>query len=94
MAYLKPPAMVTKIFNNLAMCSTLWDVHTLEVARRNAVDPQRVPVIPLQFEGSLYVVSTRGGIRLGHERPRRGDCATRPEGKLHGVRLTLSPPVT
>jgi hypothetical protein len=52
MAYLKPPAMVTKIFNNLAMCSTLWDVHTLEVARRNAVDPQRVPVIPLQFEGS------------------------------------------
>jgi deazaflavin-dependent oxidoreductase (nitroreductase family) len=60
MVYLKPPARVTKIFNRLAMHSTLWDVHTLEVARRNAVDPQRVPVIPLQYDGSLFVVSTRG----------------------------------
>jgi len=60
MAYLKPSAMETKVFNNLAMHSTLWDVHTLEVTRRNAVDPQRVPVIPLQYEGSRYVVSTRG----------------------------------
>jgi hypothetical protein len=60
MVYLKPPARVTKIFNRLAMHSTLWDVHTLEVARRNAVDPQRVPVIPLQYDGGLFVVSTRG----------------------------------
>lgn len=60
MVYLKPSKRVTKIFNRLAMYSTLWDVHTLEVARRNAVDPQRIPVIPLEHEGSLYVVSTRG----------------------------------
>jgi len=60
MVYLKPPARITKIFNKLAMHSTLWDVHTLEVARRNAVDPQRVPVIPLEHDGSLFVVSTRG----------------------------------
>lgn len=57
MAYLKPPAIETKIFNRLAMHSTLWDVHTLEVARRNAVDPQRVPV---EYDGSLFVVSARG----------------------------------
>jgi hypothetical protein len=60
MAYLKPPARITKIFNKLAMYSTLWDVHTLEVARRNAVDPQRIPVIPLEYDDSLFVVSTRG----------------------------------
>jgi deazaflavin-dependent oxidoreductase (nitroreductase family) len=60
MAYLKPPPIETRFFNKLAMHSTLWDVHTLEVARRNAVDPQRVPVIPLEFDGSLFVVSTRG----------------------------------
>ena len=60
MVYLKPPARVTKIFNRLAMRSTLWDVHTLEVARRNAVNPQRVPVIPLELDDSLFVVSTRG----------------------------------
>ena len=63
MAYLKPSA-TTKVFNNLAnslaMRSTPWDVHTLEVVRRNAVDPQRVPVIPLQHNGSLFIVSTRG----------------------------------
>jgi hypothetical protein len=60
MAYLKPPALVTKVFNKLAMHSTLGDVHTLEVDRRNAVDPQRIPVIPVEHEGSLFVVSTRG----------------------------------
>jgi deazaflavin-dependent oxidoreductase (nitroreductase family) len=56
----KPPARISRIFNKLAMYSTLWDVHTLEVARRNAVDPQRVPVIPLEHNGSLFVISTRG----------------------------------
>jgi hypothetical protein len=60
MVYLKPPARITKIFNKLATYSTLWDVHTLEVARRNAVHPQRVPVIPLEYNGSLFVVSPRG----------------------------------
>lgn len=56
----KPQARISRIFNKLAMYSTLWDVHTLEVARRNAVDPQRVPVIPLELDGSLFVVSPRG----------------------------------
>jgi deazaflavin-dependent oxidoreductase (nitroreductase family) len=60
MAYLKPSAIETKIFNKLAMHSKLWDVHTLEVARRNAVDPQRVPVVPVEHGGSLFVVSARG----------------------------------
>jgi deazaflavin-dependent oxidoreductase (nitroreductase family) len=60
MVYPRPPAKVTKIFNKLARYSTLWDVHTLEVARRNAVHPQRIPVIPLEYDGSLFVVSTRG----------------------------------
>jgi hypothetical protein len=60
MGYLKPPAIETRFFNKLAMHGTLWDVHTLEVARRNRVEPQRVPVIPLEQDGSLFVVSTRG----------------------------------
>ena len=60
MAYLKPRAIETKLWNPLAMRSTMWDVHTLEVARRNAGEPQRVPVIPLEQDGSLFVVSTRG----------------------------------
>jgi deazaflavin-dependent oxidoreductase (nitroreductase family) len=59
MAYVRPAAIETKIFNRLAM-STLWDVHTLEVARRDAKSPQRVPVIPVEHSGSLFVVSARG----------------------------------
>jgi hypothetical protein len=60
MAYLKPSALETKIFNRLAMHSKLWDVHTLEVARRDGVDPQRVPVIPVSHDGDLFIVSARG----------------------------------
>jgi len=60
MAYRKPVALVTKIFNRLAMHNALGDVHTLEVERRDAVDPQRVPVVPVEHEGSLFIVSTRG----------------------------------
>jgi hypothetical protein len=60
MAYLKPRVIETKFFNPLAMRSTMWDVHTLEVARHNAAEPQRVPVIPLERDGSLFIVSTRG----------------------------------
>jgi len=60
MAYLKPAAIEAKIFHRLAMMSTLWDVHTLEVARRDANSPQRVPVIPVEHGGSLFVVSARG----------------------------------
>jgi deazaflavin-dependent oxidoreductase (nitroreductase family) len=60
MAYLRPPAIETRLFNPLAMCSTMWDVHTLAVARRNSGEAQRVPVVPLELGGSVFVVSARG----------------------------------
>ena len=42
------------------MKSTLWGVNTLEVAGRKTGAPQQVPVIPIEHDGTLYVVSTRG----------------------------------
>ena len=84
MSYLKPPALTAKVFNKLAMRSAMWGVHTLEVARRKTGSPQRVPVIPIEHDGTLYVVSTRGeaewvrnvraagALRLG----RKGDFTT------------------
>jgi deazaflavin-dependent oxidoreductase (nitroreductase family) len=60
MTYLKPPALTVKVFNKLAMKSTLRGVHTLEVAGRSTGAPQHVPVIPIEHGGTLYVVSTRG----------------------------------
>ena len=64
MAYLKPGTS-TKMFNELARrvanVVPLWDVHTLQVARRQqAGSPQEIPVIPVQVDGQLYIVSTRG----------------------------------
>ena len=58
MASVEPAAIETKIFNRLAMMSALGDVHTLEVARRDANNPQRVPVIPVEHDGALV-----GGVR-------------------------------
>jgi deazaflavin-dependent oxidoreductase (nitroreductase family) len=60
MAYLKPPAFVNKIFNPLAMRFQMSGSKILTVTRRSSGTPQRVPVIPVEYEGTLYVVSTRG----------------------------------
>ena len=61
MAYLKPGSFTVKVANRIAMMTTLWDVHTLQVARRQGDGRvQEIPVIPLEHDGRLYVVSTRG----------------------------------
>jgi deazaflavin-dependent oxidoreductase (nitroreductase family) len=60
MTYLKPPALTVKVFNKLALKSTIWGVNTLEVAGRSTGAAQQVPVIPIEHDGTLYVVSTRG----------------------------------
>jgi hypothetical protein len=60
MAYLMPSAMETEILNRLAMHTKIGDIHTLEVARRNGVDPQRVPIMPVKHDGEIFVVSARG----------------------------------
>ncbi|GAA1250789.1 nitroreductase/quinone reductase family protein [Oryzihumus leptocrescens] len=60
MAYLKPGSFTVKVANRVAMRTTLWGVHTLRVARRNSAQTQDLPVIPVEVDGHLYVVSTRG----------------------------------
>jgi deazaflavin-dependent oxidoreductase (nitroreductase family) len=60
MAYLKPNAIVRKIFNPLAMRFGLSGSATLEIRRRKSGQTQNVPVIPVEHEGARYVVSTRG----------------------------------
>lgn len=60
MAYLKPPAFTKKVFNPLAMRLGISGTRPLVVKRRRSGEPQRIPVIPVDHEGGLYVVSTRG----------------------------------
>jgi deazaflavin-dependent oxidoreductase (nitroreductase family) len=60
MAYLKPPAFTRHVFNPLAMRFGIGGTKTLAVRRRRSGEMQRVPVIPLEYDGGRYVVSTRG----------------------------------
>src|SRR4051794_40976159 len=60
MAYLKPNAFVRKVFNPIAMRLGMSGSQTLVVPRRRTGEAQRIPVIPVDHEGSRYIVSTRG----------------------------------
>lgn len=60
MAYLKPPAFVRKVFNPLAMRFGMSGSQALVVRRRRSGGTMRVPVIPVEVDGTTYVVSTRG----------------------------------
>lgn len=58
MAYLKPSWFTAKVFNPFAM--TIGMGETLTITRRRSRRPQQLPVIPVDVDGSRYVVSTRG----------------------------------
>ncbi|MEZ5098715.1 MAG: nitroreductase family deazaflavin-dependent oxidoreductase [Thermoleophilia bacterium] len=60
MAYLKPPFLVRRVFNPLAMRFGIGGAQTLSVPRRRSGGEQRVPVIAVDVDGARYVVSTRG----------------------------------
>ena len=60
MAYLKPPLFAKRVFNPLAMRFGISGTETLVVPRRRSGEPQRVPVIPVDYQGARYIVSTRG----------------------------------
>ncbi len=60
MAYLKPQAFARRVFNPLAMRFGIGGSQTLVVRRRVSGKEQVLPVIPVEHEGSRYIVSTRG----------------------------------
>lgn len=60
MAYLKPPAFVTKIFNPIAMKFGIGGAETIAVKGRTSGTMQTIPVIPVEVGGTRYIVSTRG----------------------------------
>jgi deazaflavin-dependent oxidoreductase (nitroreductase family) len=60
MAYLKPPAFIRRLANPLAMKSSARGVATLSVVGRRTGVPRKVPVIPVEIDGSRYLVSPYG----------------------------------
>ena len=60
MAYLKPNSFSRRIFNPIAERFGLGGSEKLMVPGRKSGELRHVPVIPVEHEGSRYIVSTRG----------------------------------
>jgi len=58
--YLKPPWFTAKIFNPIAMATGIADTETLTLTKRGSKEPQKIPVITVDVDGTKYLVSTRG----------------------------------
>jgi deazaflavin-dependent oxidoreductase (nitroreductase family) len=60
MAYLKPPWFTVKVFNRIAMTTGISNSETLTVTKRGSGQPQHIPVVTVDVDGTRYLVSTRG----------------------------------
>ena len=81
MAYLKPPAFTKKVFNPIAAKLGLSGSAELVVTGRRSGTPRSVPVIPVEVDGVLYVVSTRGEAEWVRNLRAAGTCELR--GRHH-----------
>ena len=59
-SYLKPPAVTRRLANPLAKRLNGRGVATLTVVGRRTGMPRKVPVIPVEVDGSRYLVSPYG----------------------------------
>jgi deazaflavin-dependent oxidoreductase (nitroreductase family) len=60
MAYLKPPWFTVKVFNRIAMATGVSNSETLTITKRGSKEPQHIPVVTVDVDGTRYLVSTRG----------------------------------
>src|SRR6476659_1845142 len=88
MPYLKPPAFTRKIFNPLAMKLGIAGSHALTVAGRATGQPHSVPVIPVELDGTTYVVGARGETEWVRNLRKAGTCELSLKG--HGGRYAAA----
>jgi hypothetical protein len=84
MSYIKPNALVKKVFNPIAKRFGIGGAKALKIARRKTGESQEIPVIPVELEGARYVVSTRGESDWVKNLRAAGTC------ELNGERLTAT----
>jgi len=60
MAYIKPDGILQKFFNRVALLTGYGGSVALLVKGRKSGTWQKVPVIPMTFEGQRYLISVRG----------------------------------
>jgi deazaflavin-dependent oxidoreductase (nitroreductase family) len=85
MPYLKPNAFVKNVFNPIAKRFNIGGANELLVSGRKTGEQQSIPVIPVEHEGSRYIVSTRGESEWVRNMRAAGSCELR--GKSGSERL-------
>jgi deazaflavin-dependent oxidoreductase (nitroreductase family) len=91
MAYLRPPAFQRKVFNKLAMKFGVGGSATLVVRGRRSGNDVAVPVIPVDYAGARYVVSTRGESQWVRNLRAGGKAELRSKGKSEQLTATEVP---
>jgi deazaflavin-dependent oxidoreductase (nitroreductase family) len=91
MAYLKPPALTRRVFNPLAMRFGIGGAATLSVAGRRTGEQHIVPVIPVDHDGTRYLVSVRGEAEWVRNLRAAGTGELRCKGTSEPIRATEIP---
>ena len=60
MTYLKPPWFTRVVFNKIATAFNFGPFETLVVTKRISKQPQKIPVTPIEVDGTKYLVSAYG----------------------------------
>ncbi len=91
MAYLKPPLVVRKVFNPIAMRFGIGGARALVVERRTSGGLQRVPVIPVEHDGARYLVCPRGETEwVKNLRAARGAGELKPGGRFSATEVPVA----
>lgn len=85
MPYLKPPLFVRAVFNKLAMLTGASGSMTLAVRGRRTGAEQTIPVIPVDVDGALHIVSTRGEAEWVRNVRAAGDGGVELRGRHPGA---------
>ncbi len=91
MPYIRPPLLVRRIFNPLAMRFGIGGSQTLTVPGRRTGRPQSVPVIPVEYGGGRYLVSPRGETDWVRNLRRAGHGRLGPRHAIQDVRVSEIP---
>lgn len=91
MAYLKPNAFERNVFNKLAMRFGIGGTNILLVPGRSSGRLQRVPVIPVEHQGTRYLVSTRGESNWTRNLRAAGRCELQRGATKESFRATELP---
>jgi deazaflavin-dependent oxidoreductase (nitroreductase family) len=99
MPYFRPPFLVRRVFNPIAMRFGISGTQALSVRGRRSGEIRRVPVIPVEHAGARYLVSPRGETQWARNLRVAGEAELRskkhPAERVRAIEVAVAdrPPV-